>query len=82
MTKLKSNLVDVSRLYTLKAVAEATGNRYTTMYKYYVQTQGGIARKPFDIVEVNGAELIYMSPEKEKDLKREAKMRAELRGDK
>lgn len=68
MQKENTNLVDVSRLYTLRSFSEKFKIPYGTVYGKYNTSASGRARKPYDIRNVSGIDMIYVSPEFEKEL--------------
>lgn len=68
MEKTKGNLVDVSRLYTLRRYAEMFGVNYSTLYLRYLGTLSGKNKNPLNLVEVSGNSHIYVTIEEEKEL--------------
>lgn len=68
MSELKKNLVDVSRLYTLKKYAEIFQVSYNSVYGRYLNSLVGKSRNPFHLITVNGCDLIFVSEENEKEL--------------
>lgn len=68
MKKREENLMDVSRLYTLKDFAKTFGHSYGTVYSKYNSTLAGIAKNGFDLRDISDQKMIYVSPEFEKEL--------------
>lgn len=68
MAKQNQELVDVTRLYSLRYYSEVFGIPYGTVYSKYNTTVSGRAREPFTLIHVSGTDMIYVSPEEEKKL--------------
>lgn len=69
MSELKKNLVDVSRLYTLKKYSETFNIPYHTVYCRYNTSSSGRSRNPFHLVNVSGVDMIFVSEKDEKELR-------------
>lgn len=69
MSNLKSNVVDVSRLYTLRSYSETFEVPYATLYGRYVNSLCGKTKNPLHIITVNGVDLIFVSEKDEKELR-------------
>lgn len=61
----QTNLVDVSRLYTIRAYSETFGVPYNTVYSRCNMIK---SKNKIEITNINGAELIYVTEEQEKEL--------------
>lgn len=70
MAKENKNLMDVTRLFTLKAYSKKFNIPYATLYSRCNMPK---SRSRVETIQVNGTDLIYVSPEEEKELLRKMK---------
>lgn len=73
MAENKQNLVDVSRLYTLRTYAEKFGMSYNTVYGRFMSSLNGRAREPFKHVVIAGVDFIEVTEDQEKELLKKSK---------
>lgn len=76
MENQETNLVDVTRLYTLRHYSETFKIPYGTVYSKFNTSSSGRSKDPFTLVYISGTYMIYVSQEEENLL------RAKMKGSK
>lgn len=73
MEKTKSELVDVSRLHTLKGYAKRFGIPYNSVYSRHMRSLLNRGKEQYDCVTIDGVSFIRVSEEQEKELLKKSK---------
>lgn len=68
METTKNNLVDISRLYSLRGYSKKFNVPYATIYGNLTKTLSGRARNPLKFLQISGVDFVYVSSEQEKEL--------------